>query len=178
MKHEVSQVPCPQELTQVIEHIDCNLPPVEDVSQESTSAEKVLQITQDSTPTPSVGEDSHVSTTPITTCEVLECNDLDFLGVEAFLERSQQYMLHKVTKIHLGVMVLPTFQVWTKDHISCPKISMHKSIMASTMALALLAIHGVLTNMLGDLFSLFFYWSYIFFFVSYILFALKWKDPP
>ena len=182
-QHEIFQLPSSQELNEVIEHDDYAISPIEDLPQKPNLDEGLLEVTQELSSTLSVGEDTHLSTPPESINEAVTYSNPDFLGIEAILERPQQWVIHKATNLHLSVMVLHCTHQAGKDQVCCPKLSLHISVTASTMSLAILAFHGVLCQIMGDFFSkllqLLLFWNcYIFIFVSYILFALKWKDPP
>jgi len=117
--------------------------------------------------------------------EVLANDDPDFLGVEFFLSKYEEWMLHTFpfdvkqacnsTKEHLPLLV------WSNAQMMCPKTLKHLPFTASQMALATLAFHGVLSPHFGDLFPssfIFLLFCYLVLIVSYLLSALQWQDPP
>ncbi|OMO62208.1 hypothetical protein CCACVL1_22961 [Corchorus capsularis] len=122
--------------------------------------------------------------------ENLDCEELDFLGIEAFLQprshgipndkwKLNDYFV-KATTSYKGEKEMSTKLPWANTAILSLKRIGHQPSTSTTMALATLAIHGVDQDEFGELFpSLFtFQCPYNFLFHSYLIFTLKWQDPP
>jgi len=116
-----------------------------------------------------------------------EKGDPDFLGVESFLENFGIWgvgdQIFHGSKFCKSLKELLCTQLLTKAKLVCLKTLKHKPKTATTMALAILAYHGVLSHSFGCIFLVslhifVLHCLYVFEFLSYLLFAIRWQDPP